>query len=106
MSELPQRLLYAEAPYRPDGWIMTQPLEPISKAAMPRLTRNTAAQIICGNCCGDGDVPRLTFETADNTCADCGGRNYVVAPEQRPLPTERTQDNGQNNSNGRSTGGR
>lgn len=59
---------------------MTQPLEPISNYAMPRVTDT---QIICGNCCGDAEAPRLTLETEDKTCAGCGGRIYIVVPDQR-----------------------
>lgn len=61
-------------------------LDPVSDAAIPQVR---SREIICGDCAGEAEEPRVTLETSDNTCAGCGGRNYV--PAQRPLTTtERT----------------
>jgi DnaJ-class molecular chaperone len=51
-------------------------LEQISAAAMPRVTR---MQIVCGDCGGDGLLPRRTFLTSSGDCDRCGGRSYELA---------------------------
>lgn len=41
-------------------------------------------RIICGDCAGDGIVPILTFQTADDRCGRCGGRSYVLKERKTP----------------------
>jgi hypothetical protein len=41
----------------------------------------TFTQIICGNCAGQGELPRKTLLTEQGLCADCGGRSYQLASD-------------------------
>jgi hypothetical protein len=43
--------------------------------------RATQTMIICGDCSGDGLLPRKTFQTGDERCDGCGGRSFVLATE-------------------------
>jgi len=36
-------------------------------------------QIICGDCCGEGDSPRKTYLDRSGNCSQCGGRSYILA---------------------------
>jgi hypothetical protein len=36
-------------------------------------------QIVCGNCCGDGESPNRTYLDRYGNCAECGGYSYVLA---------------------------
>jgi predicted metal-binding protein len=45
----------------------------------PRLISRLRVLIVCGDCAGDRSNPRKTLMAANGTCADCGGRSFVVA---------------------------
>jgi hypothetical protein len=45
----------------------------------PRSVSHLLTMIVCGNCSGEGQVPRKTLLAADSTCVMCGGRSYVLA---------------------------
>jgi hypothetical protein len=36
-------------------------------------------QIICGDCCGEGESPRKTYLDRSGNCSQCGGRSYILA---------------------------
>jgi hypothetical protein len=64
--------------------------ELISRNAMPVVT---GVAIVCGNCCGDAESPRITFETVHKTCAGCDGTTYVVASLHPAFNAERMNRN-------------
>lgn len=39
-------------------------------------------QIICGDCSGQGDLPIKTYCDRYGRCAQCGGRNYILASQR------------------------
>jgi hypothetical protein len=45
----------------------------------PRLLSCLCVLIVCGDCAGDGVNPRKTLMAANGTCANCGGRSFVLA---------------------------
>lgn len=50
--------------------------------------------IICGDCAGDGLLPRQTMLSRDGSCRTCGGRSYVLASDRpgalrRPVAWQR-----------------
>ena len=36
-------------------------------------------QIICGDCSGDAESPKKTYLDRSGTCAQCGGRSFMLA---------------------------
>jgi hypothetical protein len=36
-------------------------------------------QIICGDCCGEGERPIKTYIDYNGNCAQCGGHSYMLA---------------------------
>lgn len=34
--------------------------------------------IVCGDCAGDGQLPRATLLTPQGACSGCGGRSYIL----------------------------
>jgi hypothetical protein len=51
-----------------------------SQLTEPRGTILTiGVQIICGNCSGDDPRPKKTYLERFGTCAECGGRSYILA---------------------------
>ncbi|HEY6327852.1 MAG TPA: hypothetical protein VI756_00845 [Blastocatellia bacterium] len=54
---------------------------PANEWQVSELPAVTEAEIICGDCCGDGAWPKTTYATEQGTCSVCGGRSYVVAED-------------------------
>ncbi len=51
-----------------------------SKLIEPRVELlSIGVQIICGDCCGDAQIPIKTYVDRCGNCAQCGGRSYVLA---------------------------
>jgi hypothetical protein len=46
-----------------------------SRAIVPTV----GVQIICGDCAGDGLIPRKTYVDASGKCSECGGKSYILA---------------------------
>ena len=64
--------LVADLPVRPSVLIS-------DPQVTPRLISRLRVLIVCGDCAGDRANPRKTLMAANGTCADCGGRSFVVA---------------------------
>ena len=46
----------------------------------PRAQRLTiGVQIICGDCCGEGETPVKTYLDRTGNCAQCGGQSFMLA---------------------------
>jgi hypothetical protein len=59
--------------------VKSHKLDP-SRLTEPRATIQTiGVQIICGDCSGHDDRPLKTYLTRNATCAQCGGRSYILA---------------------------
>jgi hypothetical protein len=51
-----------------------------SKLSSPRASMlMVGVQIICGDCSGSDHFPKKTLLGRDSTCAQCGGRSYILA---------------------------
>ena len=51
-----------------------------SQLAEPRSVLVTAGiQIICGDCCGEEDLPKKTYLDSFGNCSQCGGHSYILA---------------------------
>jgi hypothetical protein len=64
------------------GWLLwrrSSQEQPLAEQRQPPLL--ISLQLICGDCCGDADIPRRTEMSIDSTCRDCGGRAYVLAAD-------------------------
>jgi hypothetical protein len=53
-------------------------LERISNFSMPQIL---PTEIICGDCCGNDLIPKITNLTSDNRCAVCDGRSFELASQ-------------------------
>jgi hypothetical protein len=62
--------------------------EPVSTER--RVSKVAQVEIICANCAGDEQQPKLTLMTTTQTCAGCGGTNFelVRKPETADTVTE------------------
>jgi hypothetical protein len=43
------------------------------------VLRRVGIQIICGDCCGEGERPFRTYLDELGNCTQCGGHSYVLA---------------------------
>ena len=51
-----------------------------SQLAEPRsVIVTTGVQIICGDCCGEEDLPKKTYLDSFGNCSQCGGHSYILA---------------------------
>src|SRR5262245_14431254 len=53
---------------------------------MPDI-KTQLVQIVCGDCVGEGSMPRITYETRDARCSGCHGRAYVRLSACQPRTT-------------------
>lgn len=61
--------------------VRKQPIGSSQLLETPAASLVTAATIICGDCCGDGEEPARTYLDSLGNCAQCGGRSYVFASD-------------------------
>jgi hypothetical protein len=76
MSSLRKQIQPAGQAVQHAGGIMRFAVQPLSSAAVPRVT---STQIVCGDCAGLGLLPVKTFLTSVYTCSRCDGKSYVLA---------------------------
>ena len=64
--------------------ILTRRQSSISQLSEPRgSTLTIGVQIICGDCSGDEPRPIKTYLERFGSCAQCGGRSYILASNRK-----------------------
>ena len=61
------------------GYLFTTRQEELTGERTPLVSMEV--QIICGDCCGDGEHPIKTYLNRKGNCDRCGGHSYVLASD-------------------------
>ena len=61
------------------GYLFTTRQEELTGERTPLVFMGV--QIICGDCCGDGELPGKTYLNRTGNCDRCGGHSYILASD-------------------------